>query len=262
MQGRLVKSEKKGRIQYFPAKQWINEINLASKNSFNIMEWTANIENIELNPIFDISLKKKYLNILRKNKIQVKSLTCDFFMQRPFFKKGIDRDKNLKILEKVIKNCEILKINYIILPLVDNSSVKTKLEENNLKFTLMSMLRNKKLMILFESDYKPKKLKQFINKFPDNFGINYDTGNSSSLNYDFLEEKKYFNRVFNIHIKDRKKFGETVRLGNGNWNYRKFFNNLSDKKNMSYILQTAPPKKSENRLNEILLNREFLIKCA
>ena len=36
-------------------------------------------------------------------------------------------------------------------------------------------------------------------------GINYDTGNSAGLGYDFNNEIKYFKYVKNIHIKDDQK---------------------------------------------------------
>ena len=51
----------------------------------------------------------------------------------------------------------------------------------------------KKIQILFESDFNPKKLKNLANKFDDLFGINYDLGNSASLGYDINEEfESYF----------------------------------------------------------------------
>ena len=52
MQGRLVDSEKKNLLQYFPAKQWKKEIILSKKIGFNIIEWTINYENINNNHLF------------------------------------------------------------------------------------------------------------------------------------------------------------------------------------------------------------------
>ena len=114
---------------------------------------------------------------------------------------------------------------------------------------------------LFESDYKPNKLLNFIKKFKSNkFGINYDTGNSASLNYDFSKEKVYFKYVKNIHIKDRKKKSKTIRLGQGNWNYKKFFNFLRKKQYTgNFILQTARSNKKKH-IEEILINKNFFEK--
>jgi L-ribulose-5-phosphate 3-epimerase len=204
MQGRLLESENQKFIQYFPSKSWHKEILLAKKNSFHIMEWTANIENLKKNPVFDFKLAIKAKKILKFNNLKVKSLTCDFFMQKPFFK-----EKNkfffIQILRKIITIAQYLGIKFFVIPLVDNSSIKNIVQENLLVVEMLkiSPLLKKNSMILFETDYRPKKVLKFIRRFNNKFGINYDTGNSASLNYNFNEEKKYFKYVKNIHIKDR-----------------------------------------------------------
>ena len=83
MQGRLVNSEKKNVIQYFPNKNWKKEIIKANKHKFSIMEWTINYENIKKNP-FHIGSKtlKKTFDFLKENKVKVNSVTCDFIMQK------------------------------------------------------------------------------------------------------------------------------------------------------------------------------------
>jgi L-ribulose-5-phosphate 3-epimerase UlaE len=260
MQGRLLKSENKKFIQYFPSKNWINEIILANKNKINLIEWTANLENLNRNPVYNQKLINKTLKILKKNNIKVESLTCDFFMQKPFFKK-----KNslfyLNILKKIIKNGQLLGIRYFIIPLVDNSSIENLNQENALIKGMLEISPTlyPRSKILFEIDYKPKKILSFIKKFNNKFGINYDTGNSAALNYNFNSEKLYFNYVRNIHIKDRLIRGRSVRLGTGNWKYKEFFKYIKKNYHGNLILQTARSKNGED-LDEILINRNFVRK--
>ena len=260
MQGRLIKSESQKFIQYFPSKSWHKEIALAKKNSFHLMEWTANIENLKKNPVYDYNLSVKAKKILQKNNLKVNSLTCDFFMQKPLFKKN-NKDHCIKVLKKVITNSQSFGIKYFIIPLVDNSSIKNLIQENVLIYEMLkiSKLLKKKSMILFEIDFPPKKVLKFIKKFNIKFGINYDTGNSASLNYNFDEEKNYFKFVKNIHIKDREKNGITVRLGSGNWDYKKFFKYINNNYHGNLILQTARSKNNKD-LEEILINRKFVKK--
>ncbi len=86
MQGRLVKSEKKNSIQYFPEKNWPKEFRYAKKINLKIMEWTINNENIKKNPLYNGNLA--HLKKLIKNyQISIPSITNDYFMQKPFFKK-------------------------------------------------------------------------------------------------------------------------------------------------------------------------------
>ena len=117
-------------------------------------------------------------------------------------------------------------------------------------------------MILFESDYYPKKLKKFILKFnPNKFGINYDTGNSASLGFDVKQEiDQYYEFIKNIHIKDRLLNSKTVKLGNGSFLFEQFFKLIKERfYKGNLILQTARGK--NNREMETLdYNLKFLRK--
>ena len=263
MQGRLVDSEKKNSIQYFPEKNWTKEFQIAKKISFSFMEWTINKENIKKNPIYNGDLKK-LREIKKKYNVSVNSITNDFFMQKPFFKERNlkKRNKILEILQKIIINGNKIGIKHHVFPLVDNSSVKSKKQEKILIQGIKILLEklNKKSQILFETDYKPDEIIRFIKKFRNKkIGINYDTGNSASLGYNFSDEIKYFKYVKNIHIKDRVLNGKSVRLGKGNWNHKKFFELIKGKYKGNFILQTARNPHNEH-IKEMLINKKFLIK--
>ena len=263
MQGRLVEPEKKNSIQYFPEKNWKNEFKIASENNFKIIEWTINNENLNKNPLYNgkIEIVKK---LIKKYKFKIPSITNDYFMQKPFFRKENIKEKNiiLENLKKIIKNGNKVGVKYHIYPLVDNSSINSEKDENLLVIGVKELIQhlNKNSKILFETDYRPNLIKNFIEKFDSKkIGINYDTGNSAGLNYDFSDEIKYFKYVNNIHIKDRILYGKTIRLGKGNWKYKKFFKLL--KKNDykgNFILQTARNSKSKH-IEEILINKNFFI---
>ena len=161
MQGRLVKSEKKNSIQYFPEKNWIKELKIAHKIGFNIMEWTINAENLDKNPLYNGNLKR-LLKATDKYKIKIPSITLDYFMQEPFFKKKKFKNKFKIItnLKRIIINGNKIGIKYFIFPLVD-SSLKSLTEEklviNEIK--KLSKLLNKNSEILFEIDYLKKIIK-------------------------------------------------------------------------------------------------------
>ena len=260
MQGRLVDSEKKNSIQYFPDKNWISELRIANRLKFRVVEWTVNIENIKKNPIFNGNLAT-LKEIMKNYNIKVLSVTNDYFMQEPFFKKkNLNKKKEiLKNLEKIISNGNKIGIKYHIFPLVDNASIKSEFEENILIKEIKKLTKKikKNSSILFETDYRPTEVTKFIKKFrTKKVGINYDTGNSASLNYNFVDEIKYFKYVKNIHIKDRILNGKTVRLGNGNWDYKKFFKLIKFKYKGNFILQTARSPINEH-VREIQINKKF-----
>ena len=265
MQGRLVKSEKKNFIQSFPWKNWRNEFNIAKKNNIKLMEWTIDYFKFKDNPLINQKQINQIKILKKKNNLEIGSVTCDFYMQKPYIKANSKylRKKIFQNLIDLINSCKKLNIKNIIIPLVDNSSLHNIEEENKtveffLKFN--DLLKKNKTRILFEIDYSPKKILKFINKFDDCYGINYDTGNSASLGFKIKNEKKYFSRVHNIHIKDRLYKGNTVKLGHGNCDFKSLFSVLKKKGYKKYlILQTAKTWKN-NEVGEMLDNIKFIKK--
>jgi hexulose-6-phosphate isomerase len=136
-------------------------------------------------------------------------------------------------------------IGKIVVPLVDKGSLENKNQEDELlkgMDAIIPLLEDNNAMVVFESDFGPARLRDFIDKFkPAYFGINYDTGNSASLGYDFKEEvASYGERIKNVHIKDRKFKGATVPLGEGDTEIAGVLGALhANGYAGNYILQTA-----------------------
>ncbi len=261
MQGRLSPLIGK-KIQAFPAKHWKQEFKDIKKIDLNLIEWTLDYKNLNKNPLLTLHGKKEIRTLCKKYSINIHSVTCDCFMEKPFWK--IKNNKTiLNYLKKIIFSSGELNIKYIIIPLVDKGSINNLKQEKKLisickEYTKFLQINNTN--IIFESDFEPKILAIFIKKFKSkHFGINYDTGNSASLDYDINNE--FFNYgkfIRNIHIKDREKFGKTVRLGKGNANFKKLFQNLKKiKYKGNLIMQTARSLKN-NHLEELRINLKYI----
>ena len=263
IQGRLTKQ--KNKIQQFPHNNWKRELQLARKLKINLIEWTIDHYGFYQNPLLNINLLEYIKQETFKNKIKINSVTADFFMEKPFWKQK-NSSYYLEKIKILIKFCGLHKIRFIVLPLVDNSSIKNDNLKKKVIFELKkfrNLLTKKKVIILFESDFRPKKLLKFIRGFKSsNFGINYDLGNSASLSYDIEDEFKIYGKyIKNIHIKDRLKKGNSVRLWSGNVNFDKFFK-LIDKINYkgALILQTARSVNKGEDFNELKTNLRFIKK--
>ena len=253
MQGRLSPMIE-NMIQRFPIDNWKNEIHLAYKNDWYLMEWTIDYFTFDSNPILN-----NYFNITDIDPIKVNSITADFFMQDPFFliKNKQKKDKLITDFKKVINSMKKNKIQNIVLPLVDNGSlIKNDINESYVIEDLNKVFQEYKddnINFIFESDFEPEKLLRFIEKFNSNkVGINYDSGNSASLGFDSEKEiKTYGNWIKNCHLKDRVKGGSTVEFGKGNTNFKKVLQNLSkiDYTN-DFIIQGA--RSNNNKDIEIL----------
>lgn len=242
MQGRMLPMVGK-KIQAFPSKNWQEEFYLAKNSNFSVMEWTLDYKGALKNPFLDVDGQKKIRQLGRKYSLRIPSVTCDFFMQKPFFKeKSKDKIRLIGLLEKVIDASINLGAEILVIPLVDNSSIKNVTDEKVVIDTFTRIIQNKNIKIAFESDYPPIKLKRFINLFDHNkFGINYDIGNSAALGFNpVVEFSCYGSRIINVHVKDRLYRGTTVPLGCGNADIKQCFKELASiKYNGNYIFQTA-----------------------
>ena len=221
MQGRLTKPNL-GVIQQFPKDGWKEEFDKANKINLRLMEWTLDNETYANNPLVDKSKISTISALKEKFRISIPSLTADCFMQSPLWDRDNEacEEKNINRFHKLVKSCQLNGIEYIVMPLVDNSSLNSTYKQNTLLAIfseLTSYIRHCGIKILFESDLEPKSLSKFIEDYPeDTFGINYDIGNSASLGYDVIEEISLLkDRIMNVHVKDRKYQGCTVPLGEG-----------------------------------------------
>ena len=250
MQGRL-SEQVDGKIQAFPWESWKDEFFLADKIELRLMEWTIDQHRLYENPLMTFDGQKLIYTLCRKYDVSVQSLTGDCFMQLPFWKSFGKVEKKLQEdFLAVCRACSKLSIKMIIVPLVDNGSLEnTKQEDKLIKFLLSHQLLfiSLNLKIVFEFDYKPLGVKNFIDKLPRHiFGVNYDIGNSAANGFDPAEEfEVYGSRVLNVHVKDRVLGGATVALLKGNADFELVFSKLKKIKYCgNFILQTA---RSENK---------------
>lgn len=261
IQGRLSKVEN-NRIQIFPVRNWKIEFQVASVNDINKIEWTIDSETISENPLFNSETLTEILELMNHYSIQVPSVTCDYFMEKPPWQES---QKDLEdVLTKIMYGMHLLNSTKLVIPLVDNSSLlNSKYQTIVINFfeKIHPQIVQNNIKICFESDYSPQDLAHFIEKFPkDNYGINYDIGNSAALGYLPYEEFEFYgSRIINVHIKDRLLHGKSVPLGEGSADFESVFRCLKwTNYNGNYILQTARDEQG-NHLSALLKYRSMVI---
>ena len=261
MQGRLLDPET-NHIQSFPNKCWKKEFKIAASNNIYLIEWIVDRKNIFKNPINTDRGRAQIKNLKQKYKIEIASLTAEFYMQKPFVSKKNNTKKEFKILKQTLLNSGKINIKYFIIPILEIASLKKEDEELFIKKMkqLISILKKNKQVILFETDIKTSRIVNLLDKLPKKyFGINFDTGNSVNIGYSFKDIQIIIKHTYNIHLKDKNNKFLSVKLGNGLFNFRKFFNLLKKQKyNKNLILQTA--RTTSNHVNDIKKNKEFVEK--
>ncbi len=264
MQGRLL-PKYNGNYQAHPVGYWQDEFKCASNLGFDCIEFILDYNLANSNPLMNDTGLEEIFFLSQNYNVLVRSICADYFMDSPLFLDDLIQQKeNLQTLKTLILNAYKLGVTDIVIPLVDNSSIlsnKVKFRQVIKFFNLLYQENDvSEVNICLETDLPPKQFLELINEINrPQIKINYDTGNSASLGYNFYEEfEEYGHLVTNIHIKDRKLHGNSVALGLGDCNFKDIFIYL-DKVNYEgiFILQAF---RGDNGLNSTIPQHNYIKK--
>jgi L-ribulose-5-phosphate 3-epimerase len=231
MQGRLL-PKYNGRYQAHPLGYWKDEFRIAKEIGLDSIEFILDYNDYMKNPLMSENGIKEILKTIEQSGVKVNSICADFFMEAPLHSNDDNvRSKSIEVLNKLIKCASIIGASDIVIPCVDESSLKTDNDQRRFELSLNNSIKNAnkhKINLALETDLGPEEFKALIDKFDnENITVNYDTGNSASLGYDIDKEfKVYGHKISDIHIKDRVLNGGPVILGTGNVNFNNFLKNL------------------------------------
>lgn len=245
MQGRLTE-QNSNKLQSFPANNWMNEFRMCSEIGLKSIEWVIDSNYYSENPIFSKLLIPKIKKLSENYKIKITAVCNDLLMDFPLKgKKNISESESYITLEKLIKNCSILEIKFIELPLIAKSKIRSEEDLNRLFYNIEKLSKTATesgVTFLFETDLKPEQNLRLMERFDGlPVGLNYDTGNSAYWEFDPNLEIDLFGRwIKNVHIKDCLPKIYSVPLGEGNVNFDLIMKKLSKiGYNGDFILQTA-----------------------
>ena len=228
MQGRLL-PKFKNRYQAHPLGYWKDEFTIAKEIGLSYIEFILDHNDYEKNPLMSDLGINEIENIIQKTGIGVRSICADIFMEAPLHSdNNFISNTSKEILLKLIENSAKLGITDIVIPCVDQSTLKGEADQNRLIENLtepIKLANKRKINLALETDLAPIPFLNLLNKLDAGVvKVNYDIGNSASLGFDIFEEfKLYGNRISDIHIKDRVLGGGSVVLGAGNANFKSFF---------------------------------------
>jgi hexulose-6-phosphate isomerase len=157
----------------------------------------------------------------------------DWLMDFPLLRCTTDeRQRREQVLQDMILWAKRISARRIVLPFVDNASIRTDEERATVVGVLLRILRTAEpygVELHLEADFSPAEFARFLDQLPHrNIKVNYDSGNSSGLGYVAHEEfAAYGDRIGSIHIKDRLRNPDgsvkTMPLGEGSANFDDLF---------------------------------------
>ena len=233
MQGRLV-PKYNNRYQAFPVGMWQNEFNIARDCGLDLIEFILDFNDAKKNPLLKRGGIYEINKIIKHTGVSVKTICADYFMESPLHSSNKNTSKeSFKILEILLNTAKALKITDIVIPCVDQSSLKNNASVDrfaNQIEKIIPKIENNNINLSLETDLPPNSFVRLLDKFKsNNVTVNYDIGNSAANGFNSDEElDAYGDRITDIHIKDRELNGGPVILGDGNANFDKFFSKLKE----------------------------------
>ena len=233
MQGRLL-PKYQGRYQAFPIGNWQNEFKVAKECGLDLIEFILDFNDAKENPLLKLGGNNEIVNMSKDTGMSVKTICADYFMEAPLHSNDNEVvEESFIILEKLLETAKTLNITDIVIPCVDQSSLKTKESVNVFVKQITKIIpriEKENSNLSLETDLAPTPFIELLEKLNSkNITINYDIGNSAALGFDPIEElEAYGDKISDIHIKDRVLNGGPIVLGEGNADFYSFFDKLKE----------------------------------
>jgi len=231
MQGRLV-PKYQNRYQAFPVGMWQDEFRVAKECGLDLIEFILDFNDAGENPLLKSGGIAEIASISKETGVSVKTICADYFMEAPLHSSDEKvSEESFRILERLLETAKALKITDIVIPCVDQSSLKTEEAVNRFIKQIIKIIptiEKENFNLSLETDLAPQPFIELLDRLNSkNITVNYDIGNSAALGFDSDEElEAYGDRITDIHIKDRVLNGGPVILGEGNADFEKFFKRL------------------------------------
>ena len=231
MQGRLL-PKYRDRYQAHPVGYWQEEFTLASGLGLDCIEFILDFSDAEVNPLLRPEGLDEILCLTEKTGVRVHTVCADYFMEAPLHDTNADAaSRSQAVLHCMLHNGKILGLTDIVIPCVDQSSMRDALTQDRFVQRLQPLVAETEaagINLSLETDLAPHPFADLLARFDSpRVTVNYDIGNSAALGFDPVEELAcYGERISDIHIKDRALGGGSVALGSGDANFERFFGAL------------------------------------
>ena len=214
-------------IQEYPFKDWDKEFNLIKQIGLNHIEWIITKNSLDSNAFYKLDLKKFPIHSVCFDVIVDERFTFDVEIQ-----------KQLRIVsELAIMN----GVRYVTIPLLEGSSVCNK----EIRKTFIQRYKNifyefSDINFSIEAEASIDELSEILD-ISDNIFVTYDTGNITSFSNNHEDYiNAFYDRINNVHLKDRTLDARTVKPGTGSTPFEFIFQLLKKRcYNGVFTMQSA-----------------------
>lgn len=245
MQGRL-SPPVSFRLQAFPWSSWQEEFDHARECKLDLIEWLFEADDFTRNPIWDQAGILAIRNRISTTGIGVLTCCADYFMPHPFFRVSEEeRKESIRVLIQLVQNADKVGIRTILLPVLEICEIRTPAEKDQLLESLKEPLKQAEqsgICLGLETELPANEYLALVKDGNSpSLGVYYDTGNNAAQGHDIAADIRVLAPLLaGIHVKDRKRGGSTIWLGQGDANFDEFFQVVGKEGYRNpVILQTA-----------------------
>lgn len=245
MQGRL-SPPVEIRLQAFPWSSWQTEFTNASDCQIELIEWLFEADDYAKNPIWYEDGIKAIQQQIKASGTQVLTCCADYFMPHPFFRvSDYERQESIRILEQLIRNTARIGVQTILVPVLEICEIRTPAEKDQLLESLrlpLKVAEQEGVVLGLETELPAAEYLALVQESESpGLGVYYDTGNNAAQGHDITADARILApRMVGIHVKDRKRGGSSVLLGEGDADFDGFFQVVGESGYANpVIMQTA-----------------------
>lgn len=233
MQGRL-SPPVQGRLQSFPWSSWEAEFALARDCGFDAIEWLFEEPRAFDNPLWSADGRRRVRRLAADAGVALRSACADYFMAHPFFRvPAPERARSIEVLETLVAHASSLGIRTLLVPVLEACEIRAAHEKDELLAALrrpLALADAEGVTIALETELPAGAYRALVEEAGHPaLGIYYDAGNAAAKGYDLAADVRAFAPwLRGVHIKDRKRGGGSVPLGQGDADFGALFASLAD----------------------------------
>lgn len=264
MQGRLLPPTL-DRIQAFPVGNWQSEFRFAAEVGLDCIEWIYELDTADDNPLGTDTGMAEIREAVAETGVEVLSVCGDYYMaERLVALDGTVRQEMVEHLFWLIERTSSVGARHLVLPFVDDSSLKSKAELDGVLEVLkiaLPVARRGGIGLHLETDLPANRLATVVQgEVADPLlRITCDIGNEASLGLAPADQyAELAPSLGSVHVKDRSLGGGTVALGQGDADFDAIFGICAAQAyDGVFILQVARGREGDE-LDLARQNREFV----
>lgn len=213
------------KLQEFPWDTWEKEFLYAVEIGYDFIEWIFEETGYEVNPIWTMEGRKRIKKVTEETGVPVGSVCADYFLEKPFYRrKGYSLKEHIGMLKELIQKTAETGADTILLPVLENAEIRCDEDTAILTEAVGSVIPTLEacgVYLGFETELPAHRYLELVTAFGSPYvGAYYDAGNCAFCGHDMRDDMEVLKgHVLNIHVKDRKRGGESVPLGTGDTNF-------------------------------------------